>query len=82
MRRAKNTGFVACLPLGPVQKKSHILKNAGWGYFTLKFAFVQVLIAVVGIGLRAFTALCSFALLSLARASRGTAASDWAAGCS
>ena len=30
-------------PLGPMQKKSHISgKNVGWGYFSLKFVFVQV----------------------------------------
>ena len=39
-------------------------------------------IAVGGMGLRAFTASCSFALLSFERASRGARASDRAAGCS
>ena len=38
--------------------------------------------AAGGMGLRAFTASCSFALLSFARASGGARASDRAAGCS
>ena len=47
-----------------------------WGVGTV------LLIAVGGVGLRAFSASSAFALLSFARASEGAKASDWAAGCS
>ena len=43
MRHTKNTGFVPCPRKGRCKKKIRVFEQiVGSGYFSLKFAFVQI----------------------------------------